>query len=301
MEHYAYIYRDPRPNKNHVPVYVGKGKGGRSSEHWALPSRCKNRRLSNLLALLRREGLEPIIEIVEWFNTDAEALAKEVELITLFGRVDLNTGPLYNLTAGGEGLINISSDALDRRSASIKKAYNTPARRKAQSERSKKAWANPEFRAARLAQIAELSKDPEHRKKLSKAIRKAHANPEVREKISVASKERWQDPEYRELRSKSMQEAMSTPEAKAVKSAATKAGWDDEVTRKRRTKGIKAAQTPEMIARRSETNKENWTEEKRAAFAETMKAICADPEHKKRRSEAAKAAWAKRKNTVASP
>jgi len=293
--HYVYFYRDPRPGKNNTLVYVGKGTGKRAYDHWENPSRSRNSRLKNLLALLRRNGLEPIIEIVFEFETEAEALAKEIELIAFYGRADLGKGPLFNNTDGGEGFINIGPDVLIRRSKSIKETYNRPEKKAEQSRRSLSSWSKPEFREARIKEMHERSKNPEYIERLTKAIRKSHSRQEIREKIGKASKERWKSDEYRAKHLEGQRKAFADPKQKERRGSATKAGWQNEETRRKRTEGIQAAQTPEMIARRAEANRDGWTEEKRAAFSKQMKEQCADPEHLKRRSEAAKAAWAKRK------
>lgn len=293
--HYIYIYRDPRPSKNNVPIYVGKGSGRRAYEHWEKSYRCKNNKLKNLLNLLRRNELAPTIEIVFEFETEAEALTKEIELIALYGRADLGKGPLFNNTDGGEGFINIGPEALSRRTKTMKEVSNTPEKKDEQRRMALSLWSDSEFREARIKEMHERSKDPEYIERLTKAIRKSHARPEVREKISKASTEHWKSEEYRTKRAESLRKTTSDPAYKERRGSATKAGWQNEETRRKRTEGIQAAQTPEMIARRVEANKKSWTEEKRAAFSKQMKEQCADPEHRKRRSDAAKAAWAKRK------
>ena len=196
--HYVYTYKDPRPSKDSAVVYVGKGSGNRAFDHWEKPSMCKNRKLKHLLNLLRRDGLKPIIEIVFEFETEKEALDKEIELIELYGRSDLEKGLLFNGTDGGEGLINISPETLGRRSASIKATYNTPKKKIEQSERALASWKNPEFKKKRIEEIHVLAKDPAYRELLSKTITASHANPEVRAKIGKASVENWENPEYRE-------------------------------------------------------------------------------------------------------
>jgi hypothetical protein len=106
---YVYIYFDPRLKDdytildevfNYKPVYVGKGQNNRVLKH----INCKRKtRLVNLNQHLIKEGLVPCYRILKHFEKEEDALALEVELIKKIGREDLNLGPLFNLTDGGEG------------------------------------------------------------------------------------------------------------------------------------------------------------------------------------------------------
>ncbi len=96
---YVYIYYDPRKSPIE-PIYVGKGKGKRMSFH---KNRAQNPILKRKLDKIKDLGLEPIIEKFIDNISDEEALKIEIELITKYGRIDLKTGPLCNLTEGGDG------------------------------------------------------------------------------------------------------------------------------------------------------------------------------------------------------
>lgn len=96
---YVYIYLDPRLNPP-LPIYVGKGKENRSEFH---KTKANNPILKRKISKINELGLEPIVEIYQDNLTDQEALNLEIELISKFGRIDLKTGTLCNLTEGGEG------------------------------------------------------------------------------------------------------------------------------------------------------------------------------------------------------
>lgn len=101
---YVYVYRDPRPTKGLVPIYVGKGdpKRRRADVHWKA-SKAQNPILARMLAKFRTMGLEPIVEIVAWYDDEDAAFIYEKLLIAKYGRLNLKTGSLCNLTDGGDG------------------------------------------------------------------------------------------------------------------------------------------------------------------------------------------------------
>lgn len=79
-----YVYEYLREDL--TPYYVGKGKGDRwqGRHNVAVPPRDRVRFVATDL-------------------TEKEAFALEKQLISAYGRKDLGTGPLRNITSGGEG------------------------------------------------------------------------------------------------------------------------------------------------------------------------------------------------------
>ena len=98
---YVYVYYDP---KNGQPVYVGKGKGNRAISHTWNAARTNDR----LVKWINKRSMQGFLvepEIIT--ETDEKnALLIEEALINLFGRADLNKGPLFNNTDGGDGVSN---------------------------------------------------------------------------------------------------------------------------------------------------------------------------------------------------
>jgi hypothetical protein len=80
---YAYLREDGSP------YYIGKGIGKRYKDPHNVVVPPDDR-----------------IQFIEKNLTDQEAIALEIKLIAKYGRKDLGTGVLRNLTDGGEGMLN---------------------------------------------------------------------------------------------------------------------------------------------------------------------------------------------------
>ena len=133
-EFYTYIFLDPREvstifrykteNNSYVsfkqgkPYYVGKRK--RTQLRPDAENSRRNRIFNAKTERIKKAGCVPI-RVVFGPTIEALAFAREIFLIKTIGRVNLKTGPLVNLTDGGEGssgqvytdeLRKIRSDAL---------------------------------------------------------------------------------------------------------------------------------------------------------------------------------------------
>lgn len=105
---YAYLRKDG------TPYYIGKGKGRRKysvTDHNIKPPRDKSR-----------------IVILESNLTNIGALALERRYIKWYGRIDLGTGILRNMTDGGDGASGmiISQETRDKISKANKGKKRTP-------------------------------------------------------------------------------------------------------------------------------------------------------------------------------
>jgi hypothetical protein len=91
----AYVYRHIRLDCNE-PFYIGIG----SDTNYKRAYNKKGRSYSwKDIAYKFPYSVEIIIDNISW----EEACYKEIELVNLYGRKDLGTGSLTNLTNGGEG------------------------------------------------------------------------------------------------------------------------------------------------------------------------------------------------------
>lgn len=119
MHYYTYAYLDPRKpgsyqysNVDHIfafePFYIGKGKETRFKRHLnrsqleAGNNPHKERTLKKLIKL----GYNPLnyVVIIRTDMDEVGAVKNEMTLIANIGRWNLGTGPLTNLTEGGEGM-----------------------------------------------------------------------------------------------------------------------------------------------------------------------------------------------------
>ena len=287
---YVYVYLDPRPGKGLQPIYVGKGTVDldRASDHWE--RKCVNKFFQRVLDKIRAAGLVPQITIAAYMEDEEEAFSMERDLIARYGRRDLRTGSLCNLTDGGQGTAGRkwTDEQRQRFFSSL-----TPEWKSIVSQIRKDLWQNPEYRKKQVERIHKNAADPAHRAKLRQAIIKAQTE-QVRNKISVAMRTNWESEEYRAKQATSRAEAHAKPEEKVRKSKASKKVWTEHGDKIRLA--IKTAKsTPERKAEASrksrlyyeneearkkagEYSKAYNTPEVRAAKAELLKQRWADPE-----------------------
>lgn len=166
---------------------TGRGSGTRIAQHF------KDAMSGSSFLLhraIRKYGKETFsISVIRECETKEEAVRLEVELIEKLGT--LNPGG-YNMTTGGEGVVELCAEGKRRKSESVKARHR-----------------DPEFKARHLAGVIR-SKTPEFREKISKlhkgrpmhpnaakAILEAKKTPEYREIASEASKRTWSKPGYK--------------------------------------------------------------------------------------------------------
>lgn len=87
-----YVYSHHKANTDKV-FYIGKGRKERDKK------KCRSKHWNNIV---NKHGLT--IKRIHENLLELEAMSLEIKLIKEIGRLDLGTGPLINLTDGGEGL-----------------------------------------------------------------------------------------------------------------------------------------------------------------------------------------------------
>ena len=94
----AYIYRHIRLDSNQ-PFYVGIGSDDKYKR--AKSTKDRNKHWKNIVSS-NDYKIDILLDDISW----EEACEKEIEFISLYGRRDLGTGTLVNLTNGGDGSLN---------------------------------------------------------------------------------------------------------------------------------------------------------------------------------------------------
>lgn len=113
MHHDFYVYCLIDPDDN-IPFYVGKGRLNRIYKH---EKDVKNDKVVNLTNIelthkikkILSENKSIIYKKLESGLSNSDALNLESEYIKKWGRLDINSGFLFNKTDGGEGGINVST------------------------------------------------------------------------------------------------------------------------------------------------------------------------------------------------
>lgn len=105
--YYTYVLTDPRTN---VPFYVGKGTKRRMYQHKLdAVSRFNPNKLVHIVIMdIIDAGFDILYSKILINATQEQALVRESTEICGIGRLDLGSGPLLNLTDGGEGHVNLS-------------------------------------------------------------------------------------------------------------------------------------------------------------------------------------------------
>lgn len=238
---YVYLYRDPRPRKKLQPIYVGKGTASRrrADHHWEKGTH--NPILRGILSKIRLAGLSPVIEIVAWFDSEAAAFDLEMALVAKFGRRDLRSGTLANMTDGGDGGAGLIVSAETRAESAARLKIIRAAQELDPAFREKclqilalgraAAIADPEVSRKRVASILR-----------TKALRSAEEIQSERERKSADRKAAWADPS---MRAKYLAAAAAQKQKRRVDMLAR---WSDPAWRAKQKNLITAAMKVEWGA-----------------------------------------------------
>jgi NUMOD3 motif len=95
----AYVYRHIRLDKNE-PFYIGISNG---SNYWRATNRCKRNNIWKRIVSKTEYEVEILFDGISY----EFAKEKEKEFIKLYGRINLGTGCLANMTDGGDGTLGM--------------------------------------------------------------------------------------------------------------------------------------------------------------------------------------------------
>ena len=187
-KYYVYVYQDPKKpgmfsygefQFDFEPLYAGKGQGKRAF--------CLSKR--KFYIHYKLNGMEKVlVTIFGGTLTEKQAFMLEEKLIELVGRRHLKTGPLVNLTKGGEGISGKELQQITK--DKIRKSV-------------KERWADPEYRKRTSLAIKEgWTTEAKKRNSISHKGKVSHSGPIhnecSRKKISDSISKKWKDPIYKE-------------------------------------------------------------------------------------------------------
>ena len=200
MSFYTYILVDTRkPGRFtydgcnisflYEPFYVGKGQGFRYRD-----TSSRNDHVCNLMNLLGDSSIVVHFSEFEPCLSEDLAFSLEVSLISLIGRRDLGTGPLLNLTDGGEGRIGFvfTDDLRSLISDRTVTAMASPEFRLMLSDRQKVGWERSDSARSVIAEsnrtrevsaitrskysefFSSLPRTTTHRQRISESLKRFH-------------------------------------------------------------------------------------------------------------------------------
>ena len=197
--------------------------------------------LRGVLRKIKSQNLCPTIDILNYYETAQEALAEEVRLIAFYGRRDLGTGSLCNMTNGGDGAVNLSNDTEAKRKKAVREALKRPEVLAKISQASKDNWNNQAYRANIAEKIALFSNSAVGTILRSSAAKSRWATKDAKERFKDAVLKRWEggakeshsslmkckweQPQYRSAIITKRLETHRTEAYRAAQSARAKASW----------------------------------------------------------------------------
>jgi hypothetical protein len=188
-ERIFYIYRHIRLDTNQV-FYIGKGVGCRRGNTFsAFYSRALTPKHRSPFWYRITANTEYDVEIVMEFTDESACFAKEKELIALYGRRNLGTGSLCNLTDGGEGPSGCFPDERTKnkmREARARQSPPVPRGTKKYPPGSRRARPPRTEESRRMMREKMRGRvfSPEHCKKISISKRGKKMSPETRQRMS---------------------------------------------------------------------------------------------------------------------
>lgn len=198
LEDKYYVYRHVRLDTN-VPFYIGVGtKPKKYNGQYTEYSRANSKQNRNVFwkRILNKSSYR--VDILLEVDSIEKAYEKEIEFIKLYGRRDLNTGSLVNLTSGGVGISDVSKGVRDKISrGQINSNQNNLQLSKDRSERIKLKWQDPLFRDKIVAGQIERNKNKEYKANLSNKAKERWKSDSYKLQKSEEAKEMWKNPEYK--------------------------------------------------------------------------------------------------------
>lgn len=255
-QEFFYVYVLSYPDGK--PFYVGKGKGSRVYHYGGGFSK-------RVASKITRSGGVVGITMFPCVS-EAQAFKREKFLIKFYGRRDIKTGVLCNLSDGGEGPSGVVFGELTLKKISIKSKlmWKDPIYRDVFSTLQKRLWGTSSYREQQKISRAKFW-TVEQKKLWSVKMRRVANTPSFRKKSSINSKARWETD-----RDKMVQAVRNGHKKTSEK---FKALWKDPKYRSK-------------------------MKNSRAGFSAAMKKLWANPKYKSAMRRKAKLGWIKRRTNA---
>jgi hypothetical protein len=196
MENKYYLYRHIRLDKNE-PFYIGIGTK-RKHKHFSVKAEYNrayetNRKESHIWNnIVSKTSFN--VEIIFESNNYDYIKTKEKEFILLYGRININTGCLANLTDGGDGFIGYvrSKEQIEKHKKLMIGRTQTE-EEKAKRKKSKEGYKHSEETKNKISQSNKGKKiAPEHLEKLWKGQILANSKPVLQFDLEGNFIKEWQ-------------------------------------------------------------------------------------------------------------
>jgi hypothetical protein len=236
------VYIDSKPGG--TPFYVGIGKFRRVSTH-----------VRNILHSRICEKYEGCIREIVFSGDRQVALEEEKRLISMFGRMNNDTGILANLTDGGDGGTGIVITDARKKIASIKmkKKYSDPVIRSEISKRTTELFTRPDVRERHMEGVKRAWSDPTNKEFHRKQLIIAMSNPDVQKRKLESFKATANTESFKKKKSERSKEIMARPEVNAKLRASLKVSMNRPSTKaKMKIISAECQNRPDVIKKKSE-------------------------------------------------
>jgi len=230
--------------KNLVNGKVYVGKTNHMSHRWAQHVSASKRSHHHMLIVraMRKHGIDNfVVEVLEEFDTEDDALCAERRWIKHYSSTDLTRG--YNLDSGGLGGKSLSSETKEKLSKVMKGRKKSPeaVAKVAAALRGRKL--SPETRAKMSQAKKGKKRDPEVGRKVSEALKGKPLSEETKAKMAAARVGRKLSPEHVEKVAAANRGRKRTPETLARISRGRKGKGPSELSEEHKAsiaRGVKA-------------------------------------------------------------
>jgi hypothetical protein len=203
---YAYLREDG------TPYYIGKGKGRRAY-----------RNTGRTIQPPPKDRIKILLDNL----TEEQAFTNETDFIKWYGRKDIGTGILWNLTDGGEGISGLIHSNKSRKKMSDSRRGKPGVKRSEEAKKKQSEIMSGRYTGKNNPFYGKTHSE-ETKKKIIEANKNRLITDETRLNISLSLKKRWQDMDARKKMSEKLKGRVCTDEHRRKQSESAKRRWQRE-------------------------------------------------------------------------